>query len=122
MYGTVARLGSRSEQRTVPAIATDPGLHDGTTVERDTCARSAIAALLELPLGGTAVGTGINSHPDYARKAIALIATKTGIAFVEAANHFEAQAAKDGAVEASVRSPSPPPSPDHRSCRAKQTQ
>ncbi len=64
-------------------------------------AKRAIAALLELPLGGTAVGTGINSHPDYASKAIALIAAKTGIAFVEAANHFEAQAAKDGAVEAS---------------------
>jgi fumarate hydratase class II len=50
---------------------------------------------------GTAVGTGINSHPDYAKQAIAVIAQKTGIDFVEAANHFEAQAAKDGVVEAS---------------------
>jgi fumarate hydratase class II len=61
----------------------------------------AIAALRELPLGGTAVGTGINSHPDYARAAIAVIAQKTGLNFVEADNHFEAQAAKDGVVEAS---------------------
>src|SRR5438477_833933 len=61
----------------------------------------AIRALRELPLGGTAVGTGINSHPDFARQAIAVIATKTAIDFVEAQNHFEAQAAKDAVVEAS---------------------
>ncbi|MEO6434857.1 MAG: class II fumarate hydratase [Tepidisphaeraceae bacterium] len=61
----------------------------------------AVNALLELPLGGTAVGTGINSHPDFAKQAIAILAQKTGITFVEASNHFEAQAAKDGVVEAS---------------------
>jgi fumarate hydratase class II len=66
-----------------------------------TRAQKAIRALRELPLGGTAVGTGINSHPDYARAAIEVIAKKTGIEFVEAENHFEAQAAKDGVVEAS---------------------
>src|SRR5205085_7429744 len=61
----------------------------------------AIRALRELPLGGTAVGTGINSHPEFAKRAIAVIAQRTGIEFVEAKNHFEAQAAKDGIVEAS---------------------
>jgi fumarate hydratase class II len=64
-------------------------------------ANRAIEALRELPLGGTAVGTGINSHPDFAKQAIALIAEKTGIGFVEAPNHFEAQSARDGVVEAS---------------------
>jgi fumarate hydratase, class II len=64
-------------------------------------AKRAIEALRELPLGGTAVGTGINSHPDYAKAAIKLIAEKTGVNFVEAKNHFEAQAAKDGVVECS---------------------
>ncbi|MGH7177517.1 MAG: class II fumarate hydratase [Tepidisphaeraceae bacterium] len=64
-------------------------------------ANKAINALRELPLGGTAVGTGINSHPDFANQAVAVIAKMTGIDFVEAANHFEAQAAKDGIVEAS---------------------
>jgi len=64
-------------------------------------AANVIIALLELPLGGTAVGTGINSHPDFAKRAIAKIAEKTGIRFEEAANHFEAQAAKDGIVQAS---------------------
>ena len=68
------------------------------SVER---AQRAIEALRELPLGGTAVGTGINSHPDFAKQAVAIIAQKTGIPFVEASNHFEAQAAKDGVVEAS---------------------
>jgi fumarate hydratase class II len=68
------------------------------SVER---ARRAVRALRELPLGGTAVGTGINSHPDFAKQAIAIIAEKTGIEFVEAANHFEAQSSKDGIVEAS---------------------
>src|SRR6185312_11212619 len=63
--------------------------------------QKAIRCLRELPLGGTAVGTGINSHPDYAKQAIAVIAQKTGIEFVEAQNHFEAQASKDGVVEAS---------------------
>src|SRR3954471_2399756 len=64
-------------------------------------AKRAIHALRELPLGGTAVGTGINSHPDYARQAIKVIAKKSGVDFVEAANHFEAQAAKGGVREAS---------------------
>src|SRR5688572_27682326 len=64
-------------------------------------ASRAVEALRELPLGGTAVGTGINSHPQFARKAVKAIAQKTGLAFVEAQNHFEAQAAKDGMVEAS---------------------
>jgi fumarate hydratase class II len=68
------------------------------SVERS---QKAMRCLRELPLGGTAVGTGINSHPDYAKQAVAVIAQKTGIEFVEAKNHFEAQAAKDGVVEAS---------------------
>ncbi len=64
-------------------------------------ARKALEAIVELPLGGTAVGTGLNSHPDMPVKAIALLSEKTGIAFREAQDHFEAQAAKDGLVEAS---------------------
>jgi fumarate hydratase class II len=64
-------------------------------------ANKAINALRELPLGGTAVGTGINSHPAYAALAIAAIAHKTQLDFVEGKNHFEAQAAKDAVVECS---------------------
>ena len=64
-------------------------------------AESAMRALLELPLGGTAVGTGLNTHPEFASRTIAGIAKQTGLGFFEAKNHFEAQAAKDAVVEAS---------------------
>jgi fumarate hydratase, class II len=57
--------------------------------------------LEELALGGTAVGTGINCPPGFAAEVIALMAERTGYPFVEASNHFEAQAAKDAAVNAS---------------------
>ena len=60
----------------------------------------AMDALTELPLGGTAVGTGLNAHPEFAGKTIARLAETTGIPFREVGNHFEAQASKDGCVEA----------------------
>ena len=63
--------------------------------------QQAINAIMELPLGGTAVGTGLNGHPDMPGRAIALIAAKTGLRFREAQDHFEAQSAKDGLVEVS---------------------
>ena len=62
-------------------------------------ARLAVEALLELPIGGTAVGTGINTHPEFGRRVCALLARETGIPFVEAADHFEANAQRDGLVE-----------------------
>jgi fumarate hydratase class II len=58
--------------------------------------------LSELALGGTAVGTGINTHPRFARLVIKKINQMTGLAFREAENHFEAQGAKDAVVEASA--------------------
>ncbi|WP_404980543.1 class II fumarate hydratase [Carboxydichorda subterranea] len=57
--------------------------------------------LRELALGGTAVGTGINTHPEFATRAIERLSQLTGQAFREADNHFEAQGAKDAVVEAS---------------------
>ena len=62
---------------------------------------NAISAIEEVALGGTAVGTGLNTHPEFARRAVARIAEDSGIAFREAANHFEAQGAKDGLVQVS---------------------
>lgn len=61
----------------------------------------AMEALRELALGGTAVGTGLNTHPEFPAKVITWLAQETGIVFVEAANHFEAQGARDSVVEAS---------------------
>lgn len=67
-------------------------------IKRATHAREA---LLDLALGGTAVGTGINRRPPFPAKAIAYLAADTGLEFREACNHFEAQGARDGCVEAS---------------------
>jgi fumarate hydratase class II len=64
-------------------------------------AGNAIAAVEELALGGTAVGTGLNTHPEFAGRVMGYLWDRTGVAFREARNHFEAQAAKDGLVEAS---------------------
>ncbi|MDZ4788369.1 MAG: class II fumarate hydratase [Blastochloris sp.] len=55
----------------------------------------------ELALGGTAVGTGINAHPEFAPLTIGSLAAAMGLPLREASNHFEAQAAKDACVEAS---------------------
>jgi fumarate hydratase class II len=55
----------------------------------------------ELPLGGTAVGTGINAPRTFAPKVIALLAERTGLPLSEAPDHFAAQGARDGLVEAS---------------------
>lgn len=60
----------------------------------------AVDSLSELALGGTAVGNGLNTHPDFAREVIKLISDKTGYSFREAIDHFEAQAAQDSTVEA----------------------
>jgi fumarate hydratase class II len=63
--------------------------------------RSMEDRLSELALGGTAVGTGINTHPEFAGKVIALISETTGLYFKETENHFQAQSAMDTAVETS---------------------
>ena len=64
-------------------------------------AEQAIAALQELALGGTAVGTGLNRHHDFPAKVMRHLEQRTGIEFREAENHFEAQGGKDAVVEAS---------------------
>jgi fumarate hydratase class II len=59
----------------------------------------AVAALRELAIGGTAVGTGINGHPDFAPEVVETLRRETRLDLVEAKNHFEAQAARDDCVE-----------------------
>lgn len=63
--------------------------------------RSVLPELYELALGGTAVGTGINAPDGFASGTIAAMSERSGFPFVEAENHFEAQAAKDAVVSAS---------------------
>lgn len=62
---------------------------------------SCLPRLAELPLGGTAVGTGINTPPGFSAAVIAEVAAATGLPLTEARNHFEAQGARDALVEAS---------------------
>jgi fumarate hydratase class II len=63
--------------------------------------QNGMKSLSELPLGGTAVGTGINTHPLFAKKTISIINKKIGGRFREAVDHFEAQGARDACVEMS---------------------
>jgi fumarate hydratase class II len=63
--------------------------------------RSAVPRLAEVPLGGTATGTGINTPAGFSPKVIAILARTTGLPITEALDHFEAQGARDGLVEAS---------------------
>ncbi|PZT76407.1 MULTISPECIES: class II fumarate hydratase [unclassified Streptomyces] len=63
--------------------------------------RASLPRLAELPLGGTAVGTGINTPPGFSAAVIAEIARATGLPLTEARDHFEAQGARDGLVETS---------------------
>jgi fumarate hydratase class II len=63
-------------------------------------AKAAVDELARVPLGGTAVGTGLNSHPQYARMACARLAKATRVPVREAANHFHAQATLDALVAA----------------------
>lgn len=63
--------------------------------------RASLSRLAELPLGGTAVGTGINTPPGFSAAVIAEVARVTGLPLTEARNHFEAQGARDGLVETS---------------------
>jgi fumarate hydratase, class II len=62
---------------------------------------AALPRVAELPLGGTAVGTGINTPVGFAASVISMIREKTGLPLTEARDHFEAQGARDGLVEAS---------------------
>ncbi|MFF5423259.1 MULTISPECIES: class II fumarate hydratase [unclassified Streptomyces] len=63
--------------------------------------RAALPRLAELPLGGTAVGTGINTPAGFSAAVIAEVARATGLPLTEARDHFEAQGARDGLVETS---------------------
>jgi fumarate hydratase class II len=63
--------------------------------------QAALEELTELALGGTAVGTGVGTHAEFAARVCARLATETGIAFVESDNHFQAQATLDNVVAAS---------------------
>lgn len=77
----------------------------GYAAQADYCVMRAERAMVRLaenlPIGGTAVGTGINTHKLFGSKVCSALSKSTGVKFTEAANHFEAQATRDCVVEAS---------------------
>lgn len=101
-FGHVKKIGRTHLQDAVPMTLGDEfsgyARQMALSVQR---LQGLDTTLSELALGGTAVGSGLNAHPDFAPLVIELISERTGIAFREAENHFEAQAAQDAAVETS---------------------
>jgi fumarate hydratase class II len=63
--------------------------------------RDAMPRLGQIPLGGTATGTGLNTHPEFAARVRGILSEESGLAVSAPVDHFEAQAARDGLVEAS---------------------
>ncbi len=101
-FGDVRKIGRTHLQDAVPMALGQAfsgyARQVETGIER---IRALEPRLSELALGGTAVGTGVNTHPDFAKRVIAGISKDTGCNLREAQNHFEAQGAKDAAVETS---------------------
>ncbi len=101
-FGGVVKIGRTHLQDATPITLGQEFSGYGAQIELSIArARRAIQALTELAVGGTAVGTGLNTHPDFAARVCADLSRATGIDFAEARNHFEAQAAKDAICEAS---------------------
>jgi fumarate hydratase class II len=101
-FGSVMKIGRTHLQDAVPvSLGEEFGGYARQVELGIQRSKKAAEALSEVALGGTAVGNGINTHPEFAGRVIELISRKTGFNFREAQNHFEAQAAQDSTVEAS---------------------
>ena len=95
-FGDIIKIGRTHLQDAVPMLLGQE--FSGYAAQVGLCIgriRAALEGICELPLGGTAVGTGLNAIPGFAGATIAEIASRSGLPFREASNHFEAQAAKD---------------------------
>jgi fumarate hydratase class II len=101
-FGDIRKIGRTHLQDAVPMTLGDEfsGYARQIALARDRF-NDVAKRLAELALGGTAVGSGINTHPEFARRVIDELNRKTGLVFREAANHFQAQASQDTAVELS---------------------
>ena len=101
-WDDVVKIGRTHLQDATPIrLGQEFGGYAAQLRHAETRLARALETLAELPLGGTAVGTGINTHPQFGSRVATALAERTGLAFREAANHFEAQHAKDAFVEAS---------------------
>lgn len=101
-FKAIRKIGRTHLQDAVPMVLGDEFGGYARQVELAAARlESSSKNLRELPLGGTAVGNGLNSHPEFAGRVIRGISAHTGIDFKEAENHFEAQSARDATVEVS---------------------
>jgi fumarate hydratase, class II len=95
-FADIVKMGRTHLQDAVPMLFGQEFSGYAAQVEQSAArVRAALEGIYELPLGGTAIGTGLNAVPGFAPAVIAEIAARTGLPFREASNHFEAQAAKD---------------------------
>jgi len=101
-FGEVRKIGRTHLQDAVPMTLGDEfsGYARQIVLVRERLGDTE-KRLAELALGGTAVGSGLNTHPEFAARVITELNRMTGLAFREAANHFQAQASQDTAVELS---------------------
>ena len=101
-FGSVRKIGRTHLQDAVPMTLGQTFSGFARQIELGLERIAAVMPrLTELALGGTAVGSGLNTHPEFARRVIAGLGEQTSIEFKEAGNHFEAQAARDAIVEVS---------------------
>jgi len=101
-FAAVVKLGRTHLQDATPVRLGQEFAGYAAMVSQDfKRVETAVMSLLELPLGGTAVGTGINAHPQFARRTIIRLSHTMGLDFKEAENHFAAQGAKDAIVHMS---------------------
>jgi fumarate hydratase class II len=95
-FSGILKMGRTHLQDAVPMLFGQEFSGYAAQVEQSVArVRAALEGVYELPLGGTAIGTGLNAVPGFAPAVIADLAASTGLPFREASNHFEAQAAKD---------------------------
>jgi fumarate hydratase class II len=99
-FGSILKIGRTHLMDATPMTLGQAfsGYAHQVTKGVDRCQR-AVAALSELAIGGTAVGTGLNRHPEFPARVCRILSLETGLQFREAANHFEAQGARDDIVE-----------------------
>ncbi len=101
-FEDISKIGRTHLQDAVPIKLGDEFSGYTYQVQKSVARATNIThELTELPLGGTAVGNGLNAHPEFAQRVIAYLAEHTGFPFREAQSHFEAQGARDAAVAAS---------------------
>jgi len=98
-FHDVIKIGRTHLQDAVPMrLGQEFSGYESQVIKAAERVRQTLPGLYELPLGGTAIGTGLNAPKGFASATIAEIIRITGLPFVEAGNHFEAQASKDGIV------------------------